>query len=308
MVFDASLVIVRDEFCSTENMLITVFLFRVPPTPHVTPKVSYDPSNIESQMLLDEILENIPEKFTSATPISMELLAMNNMSGQSFGYIAYRKRFLDIEANSTLTIGGRVCDSVVVVVDGVLVSKPLNRASDLNNFGFWRKNNSQLLLGPKKRINATLVLLVENWGRTNFGKLEQFNQFKGLWQGGVFINDEELFNWEIIPLEFKKSWTNGLTRWKNVSKTRSLGPSLYKTEIYIESPQDTFLDMQKWCKGIVIINNFVLGRYSRIGPQQALYLPAPFLKSGINTVIVFEHYYGSEMISFSDKHIFKTRN
>lgn len=228
---------------------------------------------------------------------------MNNMSGQSYGYVVYRKKLLDIPANSILTIEGRVCDSVVVLVNDVLISKPLNTANDLNAFGFWKIKDSSLPLGPQSRINATLDLMVENWGRTNFGKLEQFNQFKGLWQGPVTLNDEDLINWEILPLEFKRSWTS----WRKITKRRDMGPSLFKTQFYVESPQDTYLDMQEWCKGIVVINDFVLGRYSRIGPQQTLYLPAPFLKSGNNTLIIFEHYYGSEMVSFSDKPIFKTR-
>lgn len=280
----------------------------MPPTPHATPKISYDASIIESEMKFSQIIDNVPDKFSSATPISMELLPMNNMSGQSYGYIVYRKTFLDIPVNSTLTIEGRVCDSVVVLIDGVLMSKALNNIRDLNNFGFWKRNNAVLKLGPKERRNATLDLLVENWGRVNFGRLEQFKQFKGLWQGNVLLNDEELFNWEIIPLEFKKSWTHSLTDWNKISKTKSLGPSLYKAQLYVDTPQDTFVDMQEWCKGIVIINDFVLGRYSRIGPQQSLYLPAPLLKKGNNTVIVFEHYYGSESIKFSDEPIFKTRS
>lgn len=259
-------------------------------------------------MNFNDIIENVGEKFTSATPISMELLPINNMSGQSFGYIVYRYKLLDIPANSTLTIGGRVCDTVVVLINGELVSKPLNSANDLNGFGFWRQEDSQLSLGPKEWVNATLDLLVENWGRVNFGRIEQFNQFKGIWQEGVSLNDEELINWEIIPLEFKKPWNNALTYWNKVTKTKSLGPALYKAQLYVESPKDTFVDMQNWCKGIVIINGFVLGRYSRIGPQQTLYLPAPFIQTGNNTIIVFEHYYGSDVISFSDKPIFKTRS
>lgn len=258
-------------------------------------------------MKFDEIIGNIGEKFTSATPISMEWLPINNMSGQSFGYIIYRNKFLDIPANSTLTIGGRVCDTVVVLIDGELVSKPLNTASDLNGFGFWRQEDSQLFLGAREWTNATLDLIVENWGRVNFGRLEQFNQFKGIWQDVVWLNDEEIINWEIIPLEFRKSWNNGLTNWKKIGKTKISGPVLYKAVLHVESPQDTYVDMLKWCKGIVIINGFVLGRYSRIGPQQTLYLPAPLLKTGNNTLIIFEHYYGSDTISFSDKPIFKTR-
>lgn len=286
---------------------LQLFIFRLPQTPHISKKVSYATVNIDSQMQLDEMLENVEVKFTSATPISMELLPMNNMSGQSYGYILYRQKLLDIPANATLSLSGRVCDSVTVLVNGDLLSKPLNTASELNGFGFWRQNNSKLFLGPKERINATLDLLVENWGRVGFGRIEQFNQFKGLWQGQIYLNDEELINWEIIPLEFKKSFNQGLSNWKKLSRRKSLGPSLYKSQFYVESPEDTYIDMQKWCKGIVIINDFVLGRYSRIGPQQSLYLPAPFLKNGNNTVLVFEHYYGSEDVSFSDKPIFKTR-
>lgn len=44
------------------------------------------------------------------------------------------------------------------------------------------------------------------------------------------------------------------------------------------------LDPQGWEKGVVFINGLNLGRYWSIGPQQALYLPGPFLNSGINQV------------------------
>ncbi|KAJ8937459.1 hypothetical protein NQ314_011848 [Rhamnusium bicolor] len=157
-----------------------------------------------SQLSLDEILDNIPSRHLSSSVLPMELLPINNMSGQSYGYIVYRKRFLDIPATSVLTIGGRICDSLVVLVNGRLMTKPLTTASDLNGFGFWRLKNSNLTLGPKNLFGATLDLVVENWGRNNFGYLDQFNQFKGLWQGAVYLNNMEISDWEIIPLEFKK--------------------------------------------------------------------------------------------------------
>jgi beta-galactosidase len=50
--------------------------------------------------------------------------------------------------------------------------------------------------------------------------------------------------------------------------------------------------MQKWVKGfvIVIVNGIVVGRYvPALGPQQALYLPSPWLQKGDNEIIVFEH-------------------
>lgn len=44
------------------------------------------------------------------------------------------------------------------------------------------------------------------------------------------------------------------------------------------------LGPQGWEKGVVFINGLNLGRYWSIGPQQALYLPGPFLNSGHNQV------------------------
>lgn len=44
------------------------------------------------------------------------------------------------------------------------------------------------------------------------------------------------------------------------------------------------LDPQAWKKGVVFINGLNLGRYWSIGPQQTLYLPGPFLNSGVNQV------------------------
>jgi beta-galactosidase len=51
---------------------------------------------------------------------------------------------------------------------------------------------------------------------------------------------------------------------------------------------DTFLDMRGWGKGIVWINGHNLGRYWRIGPQQSLFVPAPWLKRGANEIIVLD--------------------
>jgi beta-galactosidase len=51
---------------------------------------------------------------------------------------------------------------------------------------------------------------------------------------------------------------------------------------------DTFLDMGGWAKGHVWVNGHHLGRYWRIGPQQALYVPGSWLRRGRNSVIIFD--------------------
>lgn len=51
---------------------------------------------------------------------------------------------------------------------------------------------------------------------------------------------------------------------------------------------DTFLELDGFGKGCAFVNGFNLGRFWDIGPQKRLYLPAPLLKKGMNTIIIFE--------------------
>jgi beta-galactosidase len=46
--------------------------------------------------------------------------------------------------------------------------------------------------------------------------------------------------------------------------------------------------MRGWGKGNVWVNGHNLGRYWHIGPQQSLFVPAPWLKKGRNEVIVLD--------------------
>lgn len=44
------------------------------------------------------------------------------------------------------------------------------------------------------------------------------------------------------------------------------------------------LEFQGWEKGVVFVNGQNLGRYWKIGPQETLYLPGPWLRRGGNEV------------------------
>ncbi|KAK9723437.1 hypothetical protein QE152_g19231 [Popillia japonica] len=228
----------------------------------------------------------------------MEDLDINNGTGQSYGYTVYRKENLTISANSTLKIEGRVCDTVMVLINGELKSKILEDDSDLDGFGYWRWKDSTLDLGDEEYEDATLELVVENWGRNNFGLLDQFNQHKGLWQGDVLLNDVVLEDWKIYPLEFKKSWNLALSNWRE--PTFEVGPALYRAVLNIDEVKDTYIDMTNWNKGIVIVNGFVLSRHCRLGPQQAAYLPAPFLRRGENKIVIFEHFVAPDFVAFAE--------
>ena len=56
----------------------------------------------------------------------------------------------------------------------------------------------------------------------------------------------------------------------------------------VGEPKDTFLKLDNFKKGFVMINGFNIGRYWEIGPQKTLYVPASLLKCGTNEIIIFE--------------------
>ncbi|RUS78518.1 hypothetical protein EGW08_013730 [Elysia chlorotica] len=79
-----------------------------------------------------------------------------------------------------------------------------------------------------------------------------------------------------------KSYTRML---EDEERKAKAGPTMYRARLHIKGqPKDTFVRMDGWTKGIVIVNNFNLGRYWDVGPQRTLYLPAPLLKQGTNKV------------------------
>ncbi|CAG9835965.1 unnamed protein product [Diabrotica balteata] len=280
---------------------------KIPPMPEIKPKIAYPSIKITQQLpLYNVITDQPPMVLNSKNVIAMEMLDINHGSGQSYGYIVYRKDNIDLEANTVLKIEGHVCDTVMVLVNGVLVSPEFKTKADLDGFGFWRLKDSTLVLNTEPVKNATIDIVVEEWGRMHGGTIHQYNQtFKGLWQGNVYINDQQLLNWKIVPLEFKKAWNNVLTSWQTT--TSSSGPALYLASLILDSDiRDTYIDMSNWTKGLVIVNGFPIGKYFKLGPQQAIYLPAPFLHSGENKIIIFEHFKASDEISFVTDPIYVT--
>ncbi|GJQ86292.1 hypothetical protein Trydic_g8988 [Trypoxylus dichotomus] len=276
---------------------------QLPNLPELTSRLAYHPIKITGEIRLSNVL--LKEKFIeSENVVAMEDLPINNGAGQSYGYTVYKKQNLDIPSNSILKIEGRVCDTIMVLIDGELKSEILENQSDLNDFGYWRWRDSTLDLGEEEFRNASVELVVENWGRNNFGYLNQFNQKKGLWQGDVLLNDVALKNWNIYPLEFKKSWNLALSDWQQ--PTFETGPALYRAVLNVKEVRDTYIDMTGWKKGIVIVNGFVLSRHCRLGPQQAVYLPAPFLQEGENEIIIFEHFVASNQVAFVEDMIYET--
>ena len=57
----------------------------------------------------------------------------------------------------------------------------------------------------------------------------------------------------------------------------------------VDKPADTFIRLDGFEKGFVMVNGCNIGRYyNSAGPQKTLYIPAPLLREGENEIIVFE--------------------
>lgn len=275
----------------------------IPDLPQLRPLIAYQNLNIDGQLLLSKIINSYDYVTESENIVPMEMLPINNNSGQSYGYIVYRKEGVNFSSNAILKIKGYVGDTILVMVNGRLISPVPKNKTDIEGFGFWKLEDSTLNLGTENVTNGTLDLVVENFGRNSQGQV----LFKGL-NNDVYIDGEKIVNWKILPLEFKKSWSNSLTNWHNVVKTVAT-PALYKFSLNIDGePDDSYIDMREWTKGLIIVNGFVLSRHFFFGPQQTAYLPAPLLKSGNNIIIVFEHYNARDVLKFSDKPIYDVKS
>ncbi|MGN0553682.1 MAG: beta-galactosidase family protein [Oscillospiraceae bacterium] len=209
-------------------------------------------------------LGKISEPVSSLYPLSFEELDCY------YGYVLYRLKIRENEQADNIR-----CENAADRVLGFRNGKYAFTA-------FAEKIGEQFEF-PEKNCGGTVELLVENIGRENFGTgLE--HQRKGI-INGVKINDHRHFGFEMFPLpldekqlesiDFNSGYTNG-------------APSFYKFEFDVTEPADTFLDTEGFGKGAVFINGFNLGRFWDIGPQKRLYLPAPLLKKGKNTIIIFE--------------------
>ncbi|XP_031784798.1 beta-galactosidase-like isoform X2 [Nasonia vitripennis] len=133
-------------------------------------------------------------------------------------------------------------------------------------------------------------LLVENQGRVNFGDID-VEDFKGIFN--VMLNNANITPWNVTGFRFDtilESTLNVIQSSLEETQTLFTGPQILIGHFKITGePQDTFLNTADWGKGVAFINNHNLGRYwPLIGPQLTLYVPAPYLKKGQNTLVLVE--------------------
>jgi beta-galactosidase len=201
----------------------------------------------------------LPKPAPSEKPLTMEAI------GQDYGFILYRYKPARA-AKGTLEI--------TEARDYAVISQGEKR------LGVLDRRLRQTKLDVELNAGVPLDILVENMGRINFGP-QLVSDRKGITEK-VTLNGDQLTAWEIYPLPIADP-----ARWPFSTKPVA-GPALHRGAFSLTATGDTFLDMRGWGKGIVWVNGHNLGRYWRIGPQQSLFVPAPWLKRGANQIIVLD--------------------
>jgi beta-galactosidase len=227
-----------------------------PPLPAPLPLIAIPRFELKQSAALTS---RLPKPIDAERPMSMEA------AGQSYGFILYRKQVKQ-PVKGTIEIGG--------MHDYAVVSQGKRHLGTLD------RRKKQERLEVELSAGEPLDLLVENMGRSNFGPL-LVTERKGI-TGRVTVNGTEWTGWEVYPLPMTDA-----ARWPFAAKTSS-GPALYRGTFTVASPGDSFLDLRGWGHGMVWVNGHCLGRYWKIGPQQTLFLPAPWLEAGENEAIVLD--------------------
>ncbi|HEY1501978.1 MAG TPA: beta-galactosidase family protein [Acidobacteriaceae bacterium] len=228
-----------------------------PPVPTPPPAIAIPAFTLDRAVSLWNIL---PAPVHSDQPMTMEEM------DQAYGYALYRTTIVG-PVTGNLTIGA-VHNYAQVYIDGKLTAT-LDR----------RLNQTSVPLDIEA-AHADLDILLENTARVNFGPSLPTERVGLL--NGVTLAGHPLTGWDNISLPMLTPASLSFTT------EPCHGPCFYSGTFAIDHPADTFLDTSTLGKGEVWINGRPLGRFWHIGPQKALYLPASWLKSGPNQVVIFD--------------------
>jgi beta-galactosidase len=211
------------------------------------------------------LLAELPKPVVSQHPQTYEMLDQQN------ALVLYR---------STLPAGPEAQLVITKLHDYGLVFLNGEKIATLD-----RRSDQSSCTVPVRSQPATLDILVDTFGRVNYGA--DLHDFKGITQRVELITPQgtsEVLGWSHYKLPLEK-----LALAKHKFQTGATAqPAFYRGSFELNEVGDTFLDTRSWFKGVVWINGHNLGRYWKSGPQQTLYVPAPWLKKGRNEVVIYE--------------------
>ena len=243
------------------------------------PKAAAPTMNV-AKFTLDQyatIGSGIDSTATSVTPLTFEDMDFG------WGSMIYRTALPEAPAGAVLTIDG-AHDYVQVYLNKKYVGK------------IDRVKNERSLVMPATKKGDKLTVLVEAMGRINFGRA--IKDFKGI-VGNVTLSaavDGDDVVWTLKDWEQSRIPDTYADAVRALSGKNKMGQQdrlntkagYYRGYFNLKKTGDTFLNFEKWGKGLVYVNGHAVGRFWRIGPQQTLYVPGCWLKKGRNEVIVLD--------------------
>ncbi|PRC92572.1 beta-galactosidase [Solimicrobium silvestre] len=230
--------------------------------------------------LFASIWDNLPAAIHTEQPQSFEALGQNN------GFVIYRKQLIG-HVSGHLHVPKLNDYGTVFLNDRYLggFSRTLLPAAVAGKLNMAGRN--QTLVMNSAHESPTLDVLVEAMGHINYGS--ELGDRKGILQAVSLQHPEqgiyEIVDWQTFLLPMDSKFIAGLKGGNPSSKKAGL---FFKLNLKLDQLGDTFIDMQRWTKGVVWVNGHNLGRYWKIGPQHRLYCPAPWLKKGENEILIFD--------------------
>ena len=235
----------------------------IPEPPPRNPVIAVAPFELKE---CAPVLENLPKPVSDARPHTME------MYNQGYGCILYRTKLPAGPAGRLETAA--IHDFGYVFLDG--------RRIGITD----RRSGSYRVEVPARAKAAMLDILVEPMGRVNYGA--QIDDHKGIHGPVNFTPADgavtELTGWSVFNLPLDVKALHKL----RFGLPAPGAPAFWRGHFRLAKPGDTFLDLRSWGKGVVWVNGHCLARFWNIGPTQTAFTPGPWLKAGVNEVIVLD--------------------
>ncbi len=264
---------VTPKYMAIRDVISEFVDYDLPEVPENRKKSAYGKVGLTKSASLFNNLKNLSTPIKSSVPLPMESY------GIGYGYILYE------------TILNRDYEDVELLFESIGDRAQIFIEDKLQ--GIIYINDEKLSVNLTAKAGEKLYILVENMGRANFGS--KMMRKKGI-VGRVLLDDRIHFNWNAYPLDM-----NNL---ENLVFENSQNESgFFKGSFNVKTVNDTFLKLENFKKGFVLINGFNIGRYWEIGPQKTLYVPSSILRNGENEIIVFESdgLKGETVVEFTDK-------
>jgi beta-galactosidase len=259
---------VTEKFNQTRD-LISKYLMpgeaALPEPPAANPTTTFPEVKLNS---FAPLFSNLPKPVVTADPKTMEYY------DQARGSIVYRTK-LPAGPECSFKVAD-VHDFAWVFADGKKIGVMDRRA-----------RNFKVSI-PKRDKETTIDILVHAMGRINFGP--EVHDRKGLIAPFEFFDKSaktiKVKEWSVFNLSYDDNMLNNLKFEKKESAQKV--PGVWQGEITIDKVGDVFLDVSKWGKGVVWINNHCIGRFWNIGPTQTMYIPGPWLNKGANKILILD--------------------